>query len=582
MKKLNYHIILLIALFLSFSLNASHTKYGQITWECLNNGKYVFHFEMVMSCTGSSYSNQSLSITGNPLPRDNNNNVIDQIQLKPDSAKWLANKNGFLFPICSSDTLNGNIDCSASSGLQKYYFISDTITLNGLPPSKGWTFSWQSTDIRGSFSNLQGNSSNPYAKSIMYAHPKQTANQCFDSSPTFIEPLHSPHQCLGDIVLNYGAIDKDMDSLVYYWGYIYTSSTNTIGYQTNYSHNNPLPDTNFNSNNQAAQLESSSGLVSASVNSGSNSAYAIGLRIDSWKGDHLIASVFKVDIVLLSNCPELVNNNKNDQPKFNLISSQSKVLRLKAKAGDKLSFPITLSDTNTTVTPTGLQNVKLFAEGSLFASDYIDTSACLSPPCATLTNQSPAFDSLESRFALEGLGAVGTNFKWEPSCNHLSDSGKSKKHYFYFLGKDDHCPVPAVNHSVVEIEVEPLLSQGVQISNDTLISLDEVNHYQWYDCNSNSIISGANADFFTPSSSGSYAMILENGSCKDTSECILFTTVGLSDPSFQSTVNFYPNPTNGLFNIELGHKQESLQIKVRNIHGQLVEEKAFVDQKRLQ
>ena len=46
--------------------------------------------------------------------------------------------------------------------------------------------------------------------------------------------------------------------------------------------------------------------------------------------------------------------------------------------------------------------------------------------------------------------------------------------------------------------------------------------------------------------------------------------------------SFLPNPSSGLVNIELPQKQQSIQVKVRNIHGQLVQEEQFVNQGNLQ
>ncbi|MEX2380650.1 MAG: T9SS type A sorting domain-containing protein, partial [Vicingaceae bacterium] len=60
------------------------------------------------------------------------------------------------------------------------------------------------------------------------------------------------------------------------------------------------------------------------------------------------------------------------------------------------------------------------------------------------------------------------------------------------------------------------------------------------------------------------------------------TTVGLNENHFQNTVDFYPNPTKGTLSIETGAIHKSLQIKIRNIHGQLVQEEQFVNQRNLQ
>jgi hypothetical protein len=97
-----------------------------------------------------------------------------------------------------------------------------------------------------------------------------------------------------------------------------------------------------------------------------------------------------------------------------------------------------------------------------------------------------------------------------------------------------------------------------------------------------SIIIGATSSSFTPIQNGDYAVILQNGNCRDTSNCYSVTTVGLDENHFKNSINFYPNPSNGLVNIEVAQKQMLLQVKVRNIHGQLVQEENYKNQNQLQ
>jgi hypothetical protein len=87
----------------------------------------------------------------------------------------------------------------------------------------------------------------------------------------------------------------------------------------------------------------------------------------------------------------------------------------------------------------------------------------------------------------------------------------------------------------------------VTVVGATLTS-DEVGAaYQWLDCNNgNSIINGANAQSFSPQLNGSYAVIITENSCTDTSTCQIVNSVGLNQ--FESyMVNVYPNPSQGQF-----------------------------------
>ena len=51
--------IMLIALFLlsAFAVYPSHYMGGEITWECTNNGKYIFTLKAYRECAGILYAN---------------------------------------------------------------------------------------------------------------------------------------------------------------------------------------------------------------------------------------------------------------------------------------------------------------------------------------------------------------------------------------------------------------------------------------------------------------------------------------------------------------------------------------------
>lgn len=564
MKKVN--LFLIIALFFtSFNLHSSHMKYGELKWECLNNGKYVFNLELYIQCGGGSWAflNSTLNVSGSSLPTDSSSNVVSQILLRPDSTKWIADNYGNMNPNCNSAISNGTLDCSNYTW-KKYYYQSDPIYLNGTPPMSGWAFTWVTPCCRPSLTNVAGFSSVASPVVAKMYKNSSTPNQCFNSSPDFMEPIHEPYHCKGELSVNYGAIDQESDSLVYHFEQL------NVNFAQGYSYTNPLPDSNFNSLNRRAVLNPNTGLLNARVENIGD--YIINVRVDEWRSGELIASVNRERIFSIKDCPTLINNNPNNLPDIYLGMSSNAYHKIKVKAGDSIQLVVGVNDTNTTVSSNGLQLVSLFPMGSLFAADFQDTSNCQNPPCATLSNQIPVYDTTEKRFSVNSYGAAISNFNWKTACNHLTDSGNAKKHYFYFSTKDDHCFLPAVNHSVLEVEVEPLLVNGVQNLNDTLKSLDTVQYYQWYDCINDTVITGANSPNYLPSQNGSYAVILQNGSCVDTSDCFQYTTVGLLNNEFNHKVKVYPNPTEGLIIIGGDDFNEIEKVMVYNIHGQLIQE----------
>ena len=105
---------------------------------------------------------------------------------------------------------------------------------------------------------------------------------------------------------------------------------------------------------------------------------------------------------------------------------------------------------------------------------------------------------------------------------------------------------------------------------DVSVSVDELTitagatgvDYQWVDCNDNySLISGETNQDFTATANGSYAVIITDGSCVDTSDCVEITTVGLSSNDFSQNVRLYPNPVTNELNIDVtGSKMVSVEI----------------------
>lgn len=92
--------------------------------------------------------------------------------------------------------------------------------------------------------------------------------------------------------------------------------------------------------------------------------------------------------------------------------------------------------------------------------------------------------------------------------------------------------------------------------------------YQWYDCSDNSAISGATSQSFSPTVSGSYYVVIENGLCMDTSACYAVTVVGVQEFK-ERTMTLYPNPTSGRINIDMGTEYDAILVRVIDSEGKI-------------
>lgn len=77
--------------------------------------------------------------------------------------------------------------------------------------------------------------------------------------------------------------------------------------------------------------------------------------------------------------------------------------------------------------------------------------------------------------------------------------------------------------------------------------------YQWIDCNNgNSPISGASNQDYTPTASGSYAVIVTNGVCVDTSSCLSVTLTNIDEAALAGDIRLFPNPSSQVAALSLG------------------------------
>ena len=90
----------------------------------------------------------------------------------------------------------------------------------------------------------------------------------------------------------------------------------------------------------------------------------------------------------------------------------------------------------------------------------------------------------------------------------------------------------------------------VSVSGNTLTAQPSGGSYQWLDCDGGyALIAGETNNNYTPTSSGNYAVAIDYGVCKDTSDCESVTLVGLQENK-QSELHLLPNPTTGILTIE--------------------------------
>jgi hypothetical protein len=102
----------------------------------------------------------------------------------------------------------------------------------------------------------------------------------------------------------------------------------------------------------------------------------------------------------------------------------------------------------------------------------------------------------------------------------------------------------------------------VTVVNETKLTVNVSGaSYQWVDCDNNyAPIAGATTQTFSPTSNGNYAVIVNSGSCPDTSNCETISVIGIEEIAYSEIV-LYPNPSyNGSFMISYDGTIEAIMV----------------------
>lgn len=149
-----------------------------------------------------------------------------------------------------------------------------------------------------------------------------------------------------------------------------------------------------------------------------------------------------------------------------------------------------------------------------------------------------------------GTYFLTANFDWDGAGAYMTTIGYED----VFISKFAQCPI--INTSVT------------QVNNILTATTTAVSSYQWIDCASQKPIPGATAQTYAATANGSYAVILSQNGCTDTSSCFTVSGVGFKEISSGNTMNLFPNPNNGEFVIKGIGADNSAAVNITNIYGQ--------------
>jgi hypothetical protein len=116
---------------------------------------------------------------------------------------------------------------------------------------------------------------------------------------------------------------------------------------------------------------------------------------------------------------------------------------------------------------------------------------------------------------------------------------------------------------------------------ERLTATDTLAIYQWVNCTDYLPIANATRATYVATVTGEYAVIVTANGCSDTSVCYGIVINGIDDV-FGQQFKLYPNPTTGMFTIDLGGNHKELNVTVTNIAGQVILQQQYSQTKQLE
>ena len=164
------------------------------------------------------------------------------------------------------------------------------------------------------------------------------------------------------------------------------------------------------------------------------------------------------------------------------------------------------------------------------------------------------------------------SFLWSDGITYTNSNNSATYTLINSVGCDS---VITLNLTIISID------NSIIQNNTTLSAIENGDSYQWVNCPSMMPINGANAQNYTPTTSGDYALIITKSTCIDTSTCHTFEVVGIIEKGFSNRLIIYPNPTDGNFSINLGENYATTTVTITNLTGQVIQSKTYNDKQVL-
>jgi len=179
-------------------------------------------------------------------------------------------------------------------------------------------------------------------------------------------------------------------------------------------------------------------------------------------------------------------------------------------------------------------------------------------------------------FSTDSLAAFIVHAPSETTLNSLSCNPSDTGVFIANLQGQFGCDSTIINR----ISLSSSTAIEVVYNNGNLSTLQTGSSYQWLNCIQNNVpILGAINQSYTPTSNGSYAVVIVNAGCSDTSACLQVTGINILDLLNDNGILVYPNPFDNLVTIDFTEKVQEANIDVYDVTGSLLKQEQLINVK---
>ena len=133
--------------------------------------------------------------------------------------------------------------------------------------------------------------------------------------------------------------------------------------------------------------------------------------------------------------------------------------------------------------------------------------------------------------------------------------------------------------SIINVKLNVIkIDTTIIINTDSLIAIQGADSYQWYNCSTNQLISGANKYYFIPSSNGKYKVKISKNNYESFSNCYQINTTSINKNEIKKIdFSIQPNPAKNKINLKYDISLNINKIEIFDIIGKPIYEKIISD-----